>query len=486
MLTSVCAVLFLLSLGACFFYANVARRRGWLDRPVGPRKNQKKEVPVGGGVAVMSVALAGFYVRAPSFFLDPAEFQLATSAAFVACWCAWLGFLDDRRELSAPTKLVLQLIPALLFCLPFWASAERTTFLYAAPDADFLMWRVGKLGFLALAAWVVLSVNAFNLLDGADGFATVFAITVLATLAIVVSFWTEPSEGITFACWGLCAILAGFLVLNFPPARLYLGDSGSLSIGFLVSFLALAVFYSQSIARPAPFLALFALPTIDVLFAILRRKLLGAGIFFPDLEHIHHRLARRFGPGVKSLLVFLALQLPVCAAVVVAYRTDRDAILLIVGALYLVGLPLSGLFGREEIVALAQRWTRFYVRDRFERDGAFFAMRRSTFDRESDKIWRDVLKDFRDAGCVSLSMRAKDPDRGFACKGIWSASRDERRGATHRAFKLIGRWAFDADFLQIRDPDETTKLFLKLANKSLTALKIDREEASEQALGVEE
>jgi UDP-GlcNAc:undecaprenyl-phosphate GlcNAc-1-phosphate transferase len=145
--------------------------------------------------------------------------------------------------------------------------------------------------YFVTVVWIVAMMNLINLIDGLDGLAGGIGLLLMLMLAYLGFEAAIPFSSIL--ALGAAGALIGFLFHNFPPAKVYLGDSGAYAVGFVIA--ALAIINSQKgtvlAALIAPVLAL-ALPIADVAFAILRRGLKGLPVFRPDRQHIHHRLIR--------------------------------------------------------------------------------------------------------------------------------------------------------------------------------------------------
>jgi UDP-GlcNAc:undecaprenyl-phosphate GlcNAc-1-phosphate transferase len=208
-----------------------------------------------------------------------------------------LGACDDLRALKPWTKLIALLCITTLF----FAMGGRIEGL----SIPF----VGQVALHPLAAfaltllWVVGITNAFNLIDGVDGLAAGSAL--FSSLVLLTNSLIQGNAGVIVVALGLSGALAGFLRYNFNPASIFLGDSGSLLVGFVLA--ALSVQGSQkastAVAVAIPILA-FGLPVVDTSVTVARRLLSGKPIFKGDREHIHHMLLAR---GWSQRRVALAL-----------------------------------------------------------------------------------------------------------------------------------------------------------------------------------
>jgi UDP-GlcNAc:undecaprenyl-phosphate GlcNAc-1-phosphate transferase len=266
---------------------DLATRRGWVSVPQGERHVHQAPLPRLGGVAIFlafSVSLSAWLVFSLAFprlvvGLAPATIlRIYVPACLIFC----LGIYDDLRGAGPYLKFAVQAIAAVML----FAGGMRVLNLPVIFGSHSLPWFVG----LPLTVlWVVAVTNAFNLIDGLDGLAAgsaLFSTLVFFVVSLVDYSWLGSLMSVTLA-----GAILGFLRFNFNPATIFLGDSGSLFIGFMLSALALAG------AQKAPtFVAVaipvvsFGLPILETLLSILRRLISGRPVFTADREHIHHKL----------------------------------------------------------------------------------------------------------------------------------------------------------------------------------------------------
>jgi UDP-GlcNAc:undecaprenyl-phosphate GlcNAc-1-phosphate transferase len=196
-----------------------------------------------------------------------------------------LGVVDDFHPLGAKVKLLAQIIIAM-----GTYHAGISIDIFQIPFTEITI----RLGFFSLAItvfWIVAIMNLINLIDGLDGLAGGIGLMLMGLLAFL-----SYQSGIVISLilsLGMMGAILGFLFHNFPPAKVYLGDSGAYLIGYVIAALSLINSEKGTViaALIAPVLAL-AFPIADVAFAMLRRSLKGLPIFRPDQGHIHHRLMR--------------------------------------------------------------------------------------------------------------------------------------------------------------------------------------------------
>jgi UDP-GlcNAc:undecaprenyl-phosphate GlcNAc-1-phosphate transferase len=209
--------------------------------------------------------------------------------AFLTLGCAvivGLGVVDDLRGMRARIKLLVQTLAALLIC-----AAGHTILTIQIPFIGTLT-LYPLLGLMATVLWIIGITNAFNLVDGVDGLAAGVAFIASMGLAIIAAI-----NGATFVvllCIALSGSLLAFLAFNFHPAKIFLGDTGSMFLGFTLATVALMGSYKSQAAVIflAPVLAL-GFPIFETLVSMLRRLVHGRPIFVGDQSHTHHRLLRK-------------------------------------------------------------------------------------------------------------------------------------------------------------------------------------------------
>ncbi|HEX8291774.1 MAG TPA: MraY family glycosyltransferase [Pyrinomonadaceae bacterium] len=286
--------LFLVSLSASLFLTPVVRRAaqrlGWLDVPSDGRRVHEVPVPRLGGVAVFGsvmLALAVLPLLDNLVTRSLAGQWRGVVAVLTSSTLVFLfGVYDDLTGLPARWKFVAQGAAAVLL----YALGGRVEALTVPFVGSFDLPPV--LGFGLTIVWVIGISNAFNLIDGLDGLATgasLFAALVMLGVSLV-----NGRVLVTAVSVALVGSLIGFLRYNFNPASIFLGDSGSLFIGFLLAALSVTGTQKAStvVAVAIPLMA-FALPVIDTGFALARRFISGRPLFEGDREHIHHKLLER-------------------------------------------------------------------------------------------------------------------------------------------------------------------------------------------------
>ena len=260
----------LLSLYLTPIFRDAARRFGIVDAPDGALKTQKDPVPYFGGIAVFAAVL--FPV---SIFL---QFSDKISGLLLSCSVlVLLGLIDDIGRLSPRIKLLVQVVAVFLMV----KSGIRVR-IEAFPPLLCV-----ALTFL----WMIVMTNGFNLIDVMDGLSA--GVATVSALALAVVFLLQGSRMGVILCLSLVGALLGFLRYNRPPAQIYLGDTGSLLLGFLLGGLAIEGDYTAR--NPYGWftaLAIFAVPLFEIGFVSYLRFRRGASIFAGSRDHFSLRLRR--------------------------------------------------------------------------------------------------------------------------------------------------------------------------------------------------
>ena len=354
-------LVFLVTAGVTFVVTPLVRglslRLGWIDRP-SDRKVHPKPTPTVGGAAIFLGVLAGLGLsRFLSFFDGLYATTSDLNAAVIAATMIFVvGVVDDTRGVSALGKLTAQIVVAGVLVL------LGVQLLYFYFPGQGILWLSPDLAVPITVLWIVLTMNAVNLVDGLDGLAA--GIVVIAAGAFF-AYMVRPADGgaVDASVAALLACVAagaavGFLPWNFHPARIFMGDSGALLLGLLLAVASVAgvgrnlqepgagefpVFFSP-LAIP---LFVLTVPLVDVLLAVARRVRRGTSIGHADKEHIHHRLMEIGHSHRQSvLLMYLWSALISGCALAVAFIDGRALVAAVVAAAVFVGVALPLILGR--------------------------------------------------------------------------------------------------------------------------------------------
>jgi len=264
--------------------ARLARRAGAIALP-GPRHIHREPTPRLGGLAmagaVLGVAWLARALPGPAALLDPAPL-LGFTLACVPVLA--LGWMDDTRGVPPGAKLVVQACAAMVL----------TMFGYGVPLLTNPLGGSVATGWLDVpltVLWVVAVINAVNLIDGLDGLAA--GVVAIACAALWWAARVHADLYVMFLASLLIGASLGFLRFNYPPARIFMGDTGSHFLGLALAALSLLENRkgTATVTLLVPLLALLV-PMVDSVLAFVRRALSGRHVFQADSEHIHHRLLR--------------------------------------------------------------------------------------------------------------------------------------------------------------------------------------------------
>ncbi|TDO95076.1 UDP-GlcNAc:undecaprenyl-phosphate GlcNAc-1-phosphate transferase [Halanaerobium saccharolyticum] len=252
----------------------LAHQLNFIDRP-GERKINKKVIATAGGTAIYLAFMI------PLRFFLPAN-QTITGIMVGGTFMLILGLLDDKFEISAPIKFIGQIIGALILIY----YGVKINFI-TNPFGGFIYLGIYTVPFTVF--WIVSIINTINLIDGLDGLAagvSIIAVLTLFAVALQENQVTAPMLAVLLA--GSCF---GFLKYNFNPAKIFMGDTGSMFIGYIIAAVSItgALKSAAAVTIFVPMLAL-AIPIMDTTFAIIRRIFNDRPIGEADHGHIHHRL----------------------------------------------------------------------------------------------------------------------------------------------------------------------------------------------------
>jgi UDP-N-acetylmuramyl pentapeptide phosphotransferase/UDP-N-acetylglucosamine-1-phosphate transferase len=269
---------FLLAMGGSYWLSRPGNKLAAIDKP-NNRSMHSVPTPRGGGLAVLTPLLLMYAISLGGFM----DGNIVLGLLLVAI----VSYIDDRRSLSSRLRLVVHVIAACVLVLPQGHS------LYIG------------IGLCLLTVWCI---NLYNFMDGIDGLAACMGVIGFLTMYFVnlhngQSRLAPISSIVAFSC-------LGFLMFNFPPAKIFLGDVGSASLGYLMAVM-IVITAEGGLSDSWPPLLIFSPFLLDATFTIARRVLTGEKFWTAHRSHLYQRLALRLGPG-KALAVFVLIAL-LCA-----------------------------------------------------------------------------------------------------------------------------------------------------------------------------
>lgn len=287
---------FILTIILSIFIIKLSYRKNILDHPK-EKSIHKKPVPMLGGVVIFSV-----------FFIT--NLALKTSENLLPLFLASLpilisGIYDDIKGMNASQKLLIQFISSIIL-ISFGIVITRIRI----PFGGTL--ELGIFSIPATILWLILMTNLVNVIDGLDGLAV--GLSAIIFLVLINFIWSAAHiiQLVIFF-----AVTVGFLIFNFHPAKIFLGNNGSTFLGFAIAYFALVT------SRKSPIMPVLILPCIilaihlaDILYAMTRRARGGISIFKGDKRHIHHVMLNIIGDHKITVLIFYLISLGLAFAMI--------------------------------------------------------------------------------------------------------------------------------------------------------------------------
>ena len=280
----------------------IANHVNALDMP-NERKVHKEPMPRLGGLAIFFGFLVGYML----FCTPTTQMNSILIGSFILIL---VGIFDDIKPLSPKIKFSGQLLSAII--LVFYGNVIMQEL-----SAFGLYINFGILAKPITVLFVVAVINCMNLIDGLDGLASGIAdiffmtITVIATL---MGSYGGLDSALTLIMIGATS---GFLLYNFHPAKIFMGDSGSMFLGYMISVISLLGFKNVTLTSFFIPIVILAIPILDTLFAIIRRLLKGQSFAKADKEHFHHQILKMAGNQTKTVLIIYLIQVLFSAASIV-------------------------------------------------------------------------------------------------------------------------------------------------------------------------
>lgn len=319
----------------------LAFRIGAVDAP-NYRKVHARIMPRLGGLAIFLAFLIGIAILYP-FLINVLPWHTSEYSLLAiilgACIIVATGVIDDMREISAKAKMLGQLAAALIVIFVGGIQIDEVNLPFVG-ELDF-----GLLSIPLTILWIIGITNAINLIDGLDGLAAGVSTIALITLAVMAFIM-----GNMFVL-AIAAILAaasiGFLFYNFHPAKIFMGDTGALFLGFMISVLALLGFKNVTFVSLIIPIIILGVPISDTFFAIVRRVRMKKKWSDPDKSHLHHRLLDMGFTHRQTVLLIYGIAIMFGLAAVIFSMAK------VWGAILLIAVILTAIEIFVEIIGLA-------------------------------------------------------------------------------------------------------------------------------------
>ena len=299
---------------------DIAFHVGAMDIP-NERKVHKVPMPRLGGLAIFFGFLLGYML----YGTHSSQMNSILIGSFVI---VLTGILDDIKPLKASVKFAGQLVAACI--LVFYGNFLMTNITAFGLDINF-----GPFSYFLTLFFILGCINCINLIDGLDGLAGGISSIYFLTIGIICVI--QGSIGLDYVLtFIMLGSTLGFLVHNFNPATIFMGDSGSMFLGFIIATIALLGFKNVTLTSLIIPLLILAIPILDTLFAILRRMLKGESISTPDKFHIHHQLLKRNFSQRQTVVIVYLINLLFAFASIVYVLKDANLGYIIYGILLII------------------------------------------------------------------------------------------------------------------------------------------------------
>jgi UDP-GlcNAc:undecaprenyl-phosphate GlcNAc-1-phosphate transferase len=426
MLNNAYLLAFVIAFMGCVFSTPVVTRIatwfGAVDRPDNFRRVHKGAVPRMGGLglavglaaSVLPVVLGG-YLRDVAGEADWSAWWAKQWSVFLAAAIVLIvGAVDDARGMRPRLKLLGQAV-AVLVLVAGGIQVKQVAILGANfdlthPGITLPLWRhsvqIGLPGLAITMIWFLGCMNIWNLIDGMDGLASGVGVLVSGTLMLVAIY--QENFGSAILAAALAGSLAGFLLYNWHPACIFLGDSGSLLIGLLIGVIGVqdSLKGTTTVSILFPILAM-GLPISDTAMAIFRRWVRNLPLSSADRRHVHHLLlALGLDPRQAAVLLY-CFSAFMCGVVLLGVALHNEMLALILGVSGCLAFLLILTSRRDEFAQLRDDLRARFRRGRQERQAAkltWESIQKIEICRDEERVWDVMLEAAQQLGCDMMRM----------------------------------------------------------------------------------
>jgi len=288
---------------------------GALDIP-NERKVHKKPIPRLGGLAIYGAFLIGYILYG--------EITTQMLSILIGSFIILLvGIFDDIKPILARYKFLVQIVAALIVVIYGQVYFNEITFLGLHLQFNLLTSYI-------LSTFFILAIsNSINLIDGLDGLASGISSIYFLTISIIAIILNKMGGLDIILSLIMLGATLGFLLHNFPPAKIFMGDSGSLFLGFMIAVISLLGFKIATLTTLVIPVVILAIPIFDTVLAIFRRLLKGQNIGAPDKEHFHHQLLKlKFSPRVSIIIIYSITIIFSIISILFVIGNNKEAIII--------------------------------------------------------------------------------------------------------------------------------------------------------------
>ena len=305
------------------FIKKVANHIGAIDIP-NERKVHKNPIPRLGGLGIYMGFLLG-YILFGSMSIRMNAILIGSFVIIIT------GIVDDIKPIPAKIKFLFQVVAAAV--VAFYGEI-----LLKNIEAFGIYIEFGKFSYLITILFIVGIINCINLIDGLDGLAAGLSSIYFITIGIVIIGWTHIFGLDAMLTFIMLGATLGFLVHNFNPAKIFMGDSGSMFLGYIIAVIALLGFKNVTLTTFLAPVCLLAIPILDTSFAIIRRLINKKPIDEPDREHLHHQLLNLHLSHRDTVLVIYAVDILFAVATLLYVLYNRSLGIILYAILFIIVL----------------------------------------------------------------------------------------------------------------------------------------------------
>ncbi len=313
------ATSFLISFALMFVCRKLAIHLGAIDVPNEARRIHKKPTPRMGGLAIYLAFLFGYII-----FGTP---SVSMNAVLISSFLlVMVGLFDDIKAISNRYKLVVQLIATAIAV--FYGGFLLTELTVFGLDIRFYF-----LAYPITFFFIMGAINCINFIDGMDGLSGGICSIYFLTVGIIATTLYKLNGLDVLLSFILLGATLGYLKHNFYPAKIFMGDGGSMFLGFMIAIIAIIGYKNVALGSFVVPIILLAIPIFDTFLAICRRKLKGESVFMADKEHIHFQLYKYFKSVPKTVIIIYIIDLLFASVSILFVLGDKKLALLLYGLL---------------------------------------------------------------------------------------------------------------------------------------------------------
>ena len=305
------------------FIKKIANHVNALDIP-NARKIHNVPIPRLGGLGIYMGFLLGYIIFG--------TMSIRMNAILIGSFIIIItGIIDDIKPIPAKIKFLFQVIAASVVAI-------YGQILLRDIEAFGIYINFGNLSYIITIMFIVGIINSINLIDGLDGLAAGLSSIYFATIGVVIISWTHTFDLDAMLTFIMLGATLGFLYHNFNPAKIFMGDSGSMFLGYIIAVIALLGFKNVTITTLLAPIALLAIPIMDTTFAILRRVINKKKIDEPDREHLHHQLLKLNLSHRNTVLIIYLIDILFAGAMLTYMLYNRTVGIIIYAILFIIVL----------------------------------------------------------------------------------------------------------------------------------------------------